>query len=36
MANHIESGDVDIADGDQFMSIARFIPDFKNQAGTVI
>ncbi len=35
MSNHIESGDIDIADGDQFMSIARFIPDFKNQAGTV-
>ena len=26
---------IDIADGDQFMSISRFIPDFKNQAGTV-
>ena len=35
MSNHIESGDIDIADGDQFMSISRFIPDFKNQAGTV-
>ena len=35
MSIHIESGDIDIADGDQFMSIARFIPDFKNQAGTV-
>jgi hypothetical protein len=35
MANHIESGDIDIQDGDQFMSIGRFIPDFKNQAGTV-
>ena len=35
MANHIESGDIDIADGDQFMSIARFIPDFKGQTGTV-
>ena len=35
MANHIESGDIDIADGDQFMSIARFVPDFKDQAGTV-
>ena len=35
MSNYIESGDIDIADGDQFMSIARFIPDFKNQAGTV-
>ena len=35
MSNHIESGDIDIADGDQFMSVSRFIPDFKNQAGTV-
>ena len=35
MANHIESGDIDIADGDQFMSVSRFIPDFKNQTGTV-
>jgi len=35
MANHIESGDIDLQDGDQFMSIRRFIPDFKNQAGTV-
>jgi len=35
MANHIESGDIDIADGDNFMSVSRFIPDFKNQAGTV-
>ena len=35
MANHIESGDIDIADGDNFMSISRFIPDFKNQTGTV-
>jgi hypothetical protein len=35
MSNHIESGDIDIADGDNFMSISRFIPDFKNQAGTV-
>jgi hypothetical protein len=32
---HIESGDIDIADGDQFMSISRFIPDFKNQTGNV-
>ena len=32
---HIESGDVDIADGDQFMSISRVIPDFKSQSGTV-
>jgi hypothetical protein len=35
MTNHIESGDIDIADGDQFMSVSRFIPDFKNQTGTV-
>ena len=35
MLNHIESGDIDIADGDNFMSVSRFIPDFKNQAGTV-
>jgi len=32
---HIESGDIDIADGDNFMSISRFIPDFKNQVGEV-
>ena len=35
MLNHIESGDIDIADGDNFMSIGRFIPDFKNQIGNV-
>ena len=35
MLAHIESGDVDIADGDQFMSISRVIPDFKSQSGTV-
>ena len=35
MSAHIESGDVDIADGDQFMSISRVIPDFKSQSGTV-
>ena len=34
MANHIESGDIDIADGDNFMSISRVIPDFKNLTGT--
>ena len=34
MANHIESGDIDIADGDNFMSVSRFIPDFKNLTGT--
>ena len=32
---HIESGDIDVADGDQFLSISRFIPDFKNQVGEV-
>ena len=35
MSNHIESGDIDIQDGEQFMSIARFVPDFKNQTGAV-
>ena len=35
MTSYIESGDIDIADGDQFMSIRRLIPDFKNQTGTV-
>ena len=35
MTAYIESGDIDIADGDQFMSISRFIPDFKNQVGNV-
>jgi hypothetical protein len=34
MANHIESGDIDIADGDNFMSVSRFIPDFKDLTGT--
>ena len=32
---YVESGDMDIADGDQFMSMSRFIPDFKNQSGNV-
>jgi hypothetical protein len=32
---HIESGDIDVGDGDQFLSISRFIPDFKNQVGEV-
>ena len=32
---YIESGDIDIADGDNFMSVSRFIPDFKNQVGNV-
>ncbi len=35
MTAHVESGDMDIADGDQFMSMSRFIPDFKNQSGNV-
>ena len=35
MTAYIESGDIDIADGDNFMSISRFIPDFKNQVGEV-
>jgi len=35
MTAHVESGDMDIADGDQFMSMSRFIPDFKNQVGNV-
>ena len=35
MNTHIESGDVDIADGDNFMSISRMIPDFKSQSGIV-
>jgi len=35
MTAYIESGDIDIGDGDQFLSIARFIPDFKNQVGNV-
>ena len=35
MTAYIESDDIDIGDGDQFMSISRFIPDFKNQTGTV-
>ena len=35
MTSYVESADIDIADGDQFMSISRFIPDFKNQSGDV-
>ncbi len=35
MTAYIESGDIDIGDGDNFMSISRFIPDFKNQVGEV-
>ena len=32
---HVESGDIDVGDGDQFLSVSRFIPDFKNQVGEV-
>ena len=35
MTAYVESGDMDIADGDQFMSMSRFIPDFKDQVGNV-
>ena len=35
MTAYIESGDMDIGEGDQFMSIRRVVPDFKNQSGTV-
>jgi len=35
MTAYIETGDIDIGDGDQFLSISRFIPDFKNQVGNV-
>jgi len=35
MTAYVESADIDIGDGDQFMSISRFIPDFKNQSGDV-
>ena len=35
MTAYIESGDIDIGEGDQLLSIARFIPDFKNQVGNV-
>ena len=35
MTAYIESGDIDIGDGDKFLSISRFIPDFKNQTGNV-
>ena len=30
----IQSGDFDIQDGEQMLSIARFIPDFKDQVGS--
>ena len=32
---HVESGDIDVGDGDQFLSVSRFIPDFKDQVGEV-
>ena len=35
MTAYIETGDIDIGDGDKFLSISRFIPDFKNQVGNV-
>ena len=35
MVASIESGDVDIGEGDNFMSIRRFVPDFKDQVGNV-
>ena len=35
ITSYIESGDIDIGDGDQFISVSRFIPDFKNQVGNV-
>ena len=33
MTAYIESGDGDIADGEQFSFINKVIPDFKNQTG---
>jgi len=35
MVAFIESGDIDIGEGDNFMSIRRILPDFKNQVGNV-
>ena len=35
MVASIESGDIDIGEGDNFMSIRRILPDFKNQVGNV-
>ena len=35
MESYITSADVDIADGDNFMFIRGYIPDFKNLQGTV-
>ena len=31
---YLQSGDFDIDDGEQMLSISRFIPDFKDQAGS--
>ena len=35
MTAYVESADIDIGDGEKMMSIQRFIPDFKNLAGSV-
>ena len=35
MNTHIESGDVDIADGDSLCLLVEWIPDFKSQSGIV-
>jgi len=35
MTSYIESADADLGDGEQMMSIKRFIPDFKNLSGSV-
>ena len=34
LTSFIQSGDFDIQDGEQMLSIKRFIPDFKNQKGS--
>ena len=34
LPSFIQSGDFDIQDGEQMLSIKRFIPDFKNQKGS--
>ena len=34
LPSFIQSGDFDIGDGDQMLSIKRFIPDFKEQKGS--
>ena len=36
MTSFIESGDGDIADGENFSFINKVIPDFKNQTGNTI